>query len=579
MKRQLLLVGFALLPILLSSQAVITAVFDADLPGGLPKGVEIYLLSDIPDLSELGVGSANNGGGTDGVEFTFPQMSADSGSYFYVSSDSAMFATFFGFNPDFVSGAMAINGDDAIELFWDSMVIDVFGDIDVDGTGQPWEYMDGWAARKAFTGPDGVNFVLQNWYFSGIDQLDMQMTNDGAQNPVPLTSYTDTTMTGPDATVILQNLQFIPRDITIESGQTVRWTNVETEEEHNVDGLQSLFPCNPVGFYSGDAVVGPWDFDFTFTQAGVYDYQCDPHFSLGMIGTVTVINPNGPNYTDLPIGIVHTEDINGIADSIGTTCALQGVVHGPNFRPSGLQFTIIDVPSGTGINVFKTGGDCYAVTEGDLISVKGTIEQFNGLTEILPEAQITILSTGNALMPVQQVTGPLHEALESTLVGVNGLSVDSIVSTGSSGWNLFGTNGMGVGFLVRLDADVFADISSYEGQVLDVTGIVGQFDSSEPYTDGYQVQPRGPQDMQIQVSVKTLPVSAIAISPNPASDMIQFITDEDIRDVRIYTLGGRLVSLTRAPGGTLSIEQLIPGEYLMTITTQNGLWSSPLIKF
>ncbi len=167
MKKIIYCVCFLVFPLFMSGQAVITAVFDADLAGGLPKGVELYILSDIADMSHLGIGSANNGGGTDGVEFEFPAMPVDSGTYVYVSSDSMGFADFFGFNSDFVTLAMAINGDDAIELFWDSVSIDVFGDINMSGTGQPWEYMNGWAARKAWTGPDGSSFMLQNWYFSG----------------------------------------------------------------------------------------------------------------------------------------------------------------------------------------------------------------------------------------------------------------------------------------------------------------------------------------------------------------------------------------------------------------------------
>ncbi|MEZ5002069.1 MAG: hypothetical protein R2730_03455 [Chitinophagales bacterium] len=30
-------------------------------------------------------------------------------------------------------------------------MIDVFGEIDVDGTGEPWEHRDGWAYRKDST--------------------------------------------------------------------------------------------------------------------------------------------------------------------------------------------------------------------------------------------------------------------------------------------------------------------------------------------------------------------------------------------------------------------------------------------
>ena len=67
---------------------------------------------------------------------------------------------------------MLINGDDAVELFKDSLVFDIFGDINVDGTGQPWDHLDGWAYRVDDTGPDDSTFVLANWTFSGVNGLD-----------------------------------------------------------------------------------------------------------------------------------------------------------------------------------------------------------------------------------------------------------------------------------------------------------------------------------------------------------------------------------------------------------------------
>jgi len=51
-----------------TSDLIITAAFDGPLPGGDPKGIELYVVNDIADLSMYGVGSANNGGGTDGEE-------------------------------------------------------------------------------------------------------------------------------------------------------------------------------------------------------------------------------------------------------------------------------------------------------------------------------------------------------------------------------------------------------------------------------------------------------------------------------------------------------------------------------
>ena len=53
------------------------------------RAVELYVINDIPDLSKYGVGVANNGGGTDGVEFTFPAESATAGSFILIGRDSA----------------------------------------------------------------------------------------------------------------------------------------------------------------------------------------------------------------------------------------------------------------------------------------------------------------------------------------------------------------------------------------------------------------------------------------------------------------------------------------------------------
>lgn len=172
---------------------VITGIFDGPLSGGTPKAIEIYVASDIADLSTCGIGSANNGGGSDGEEFTFPNDSMSAGSYFYIATESAGFEAFFGFAPTYIHGSAAINGDDAVELFCDNEVVDVFGDINVDGTGQPWEYQDGWAYRIGGTGPDGADFNLTSWFFSGKNKLDGESNNNSATTPFPIASFADST--------------------------------------------------------------------------------------------------------------------------------------------------------------------------------------------------------------------------------------------------------------------------------------------------------------------------------------------------------------------------------------------------
>jgi hypothetical protein len=185
-----------------SENLVLSAVYDGPLPGGLPKGIELYVINDIADLSEYGVGSATNGGGTDGEEFTFPAVTVTAGTYIYIASEAFEFANWFGFAPDYTDGSVGINGDDAIEVFHNGAVIDVFGDINLDGTGQPWEYLDGWAYRNASTGPDGSIFTIGNWNFSGTNALDGESDNGSATSPIPIGTYTSGSAPGPTAVTL-----------------------------------------------------------------------------------------------------------------------------------------------------------------------------------------------------------------------------------------------------------------------------------------------------------------------------------------------------------------------------------------
>ena len=130
-----------------------------------------------PDWSQPNVGvlrkQVNGAGGRTGTDTLLPKR----------DFESAGFSAFFGFDPDYTSFAVEINGDDAVELFCNNVVVDVFGDINVDGTGTPWEHLDGWAYRVSNTGPDGSTFVLTNWSFSGPNALASEVTDIDMDDP------------------------------------------------------------------------------------------------------------------------------------------------------------------------------------------------------------------------------------------------------------------------------------------------------------------------------------------------------------------------------------------------------------
>ncbi|MDF2178850.1 ExeM/NucH family extracellular endonuclease [Aliiglaciecola sp. CAU 1673] len=173
-----------------ANNLILTGVIDGPLTGGVPKAIEIFVPQDIADLSRCGVGSANNGGGTDGQEYTFPAVAVSAGTFLYVASESTGFTNFFGFAPDFANvSAVNVNGDDAIELFCDGAVVDTFGEISW-ASSPSWAHTDGWVYRVSDTGADGSEFVPSNWEFSGKDALDGQTDNASAVIPFPSKTFT-----------------------------------------------------------------------------------------------------------------------------------------------------------------------------------------------------------------------------------------------------------------------------------------------------------------------------------------------------------------------------------------------------
>ena len=286
-----------------SDNLVITAAFDGPLSGGLPKGIELYVINDIADLSLYGVGSANNGGGSDGQEFTFPAVSATAGDYIYVASDSTQFNNWFGFNADHISSAVNVNGDDAIELFYNGAVLDVFGDINTDGTGQPWEYLDGWAYRNNSTGPDGSNFTLSNWSYSSPNALDGESNNATALTPIPIGTFVHNGL----STINTYNM-----DVTASSSMDYTFTgsfsgsdpvinvNLGDTLVFNVNAPGHPFWINTIqgtGSSNGVTVTNNGTSSGTITwvptTAGTYYYNCEFH---SMMTNSIVVNPAAITY-------------------------------------------------------------------------------------------------------------------------------------------------------------------------------------------------------------------------------------------------------------------------------------------
>ena len=105
------------------------------------------------------------------------------------------------------------------------------------------------------------------------------------------------------------NLRFSPSEVTLNEGDTIRffWSG-------------ELLPHNAVesnGLFDSGEPSRNVDYSYTFNvgENGTYEFVCEPHESVGMVGTVNVepliIEPETENNTDNETEILNLADSEG----------------------------------------------------------------------------------------------------------------------------------------------------------------------------------------------------------------------------------------------------------------------------
>lgn len=98
-----------------------------------------------------------------------------------------------------------------------------------------------------------------------------------------------------------EDFGFDPKTKTIETGQTVTWTNT-SDVDHTVTAYGDKIPDGATYFASGgfeseraartnvtEGLIAPGnEYEHTFEEPGTYEYYCVPHESSGMVGTVQI---------------------------------------------------------------------------------------------------------------------------------------------------------------------------------------------------------------------------------------------------------------------------------------------------
>ena len=410
--------------------------------------------------------------------------------------------------------------------------------------------------------------------FNGLTQIvatDVVLVSSGEQlmEPTVVTALSESTES---RLVKLENLTLVNPDEWGggTSGFNVDMTDGTDTFDIRIDADIDLFSLGyPTGTFSVTGVGAQFDSSSPFDEG----YQLLPR-------SMADIDPYVPFVEMFParnIADVTTVDEMGVTDSLGINCAITGVVYGPNYRPSGLQFTIIDA-EGHGIGLFNNSGDLgYAVAEGDLIEVKGSINQFRGLTQIAP-SEITLLTSGNTLVEARTSTA-LGEDTESELVVFPNVTYvdESEWSGDGSSFNVNLMTEGGQTITMRIDNDNELSTMAAPSAPFNVTGLGGQFDTEDPLLDGYQLLPRYAADIDESSNTEDILTDLeVNIFPNPVTDILTVSTEYRVLDIKVLTLDGRLI-LSQVDK-EVALSQLEAGMYLVRVVTEQGAIIKPIMK-
>lgn len=218
------------------------------------------------------------------------------------------------------------------------------------------------------------------------------------------------------------------------------------------------------------------------------------------VATLTVLNPT-PIVTNIAFLRTKMDPQDYSPTDTTNLYTAEGIVTTPVNLTSGshAQFYIQD--STAGIVVFVSGGSTIRPAQGDRVRVTGPLGHFNGLFELnLVAANFThsveILSSGNPL-PAPAVFGfstltniPVMEAsVEGSLLVISNVFLQGGGGTNNfvsgANYNLTNLNGQ-IGVL-RIDTRALDVIGKPIPQFASsITGVMGQFDGSAPFTSGYQ---------------------------------------------------------------------------------------------
>jgi len=210
---------------------------------------------------------------------------------------------------------------------------------------------------------------------------------------------------------------------------------------------------------------------------------------------------------------------------VGTDVTIQGIVTNDASK-MGWSWYIQDQTGG--IAGYSLLFSTDSVKQGDIITVTGTLSNYNSLLELNPVTTITIVSSNNPIPdPIVLTIPEVVENYESMLVKVNNIHFKSTDQgkpfvAGASGKNYYVFDQMGDSMQMRVLPNTDINGTIIPTGNINMTGCLGQY-STNPVT-GYQLIPRSLTDIVINSTIKlTEAVSVVDLTPTAIN--LRWVTD------------------------------------------------------
>ncbi|MFD2786059.1 T9SS type A sorting domain-containing protein [Hymenobacter rubripertinctus] len=302
--------------------------------------------------------------------------------------------------------------------------------------------------------------------------------------------------------------------------------------------------------------------------------------------TITITdNDVAPAPTVSTIAALTVNDAAGVPTQKGQTVSARGTIYGTNTRTAGYLVTLIDNTGGLGLFSSANIGTIANLTEGDSVLVAGTLDQFNGLTQI-SLTDLTSLGRAKKLYTPRVVTTALTENEESELIRIPGplTSVDPtqwMTTATGSGYTVDVVDAKGVAYQVRVNKGTTLYNQPAPAGPFSLTGIGGQFDNTSPYTEGYQILPRSLTDLVLGKREPAF-AKAVRVYPNPTAGRLTVEVGSLGRgaSLEVFNALGQRVQRQQVSGteASVNVAALKTGLYSIRLTTTDGSVTRSFMK-